>query len=92
MQLFREHDISIPLKTQGWIINALCDIEYDADREKWTYHYFKGHNNSTVFRDYLPSLVSAVQTKQQFEEMNRNDDNLSYDNHTENDNEDEFEI
>lgn len=28
MQLFREHGISVPLKTQGWIINTLHSIRY----------------------------------------------------------------
>lgn len=69
MQLFREHNIPIPLKTQGWIINALADIHYNENRERWSYTYFNSSKNSTVFSDYLPLLVSAVQTKQQFEEM-----------------------
>ncbi|MFR8331471.1 MAG: hypothetical protein ACLU9S_03075 [Oscillospiraceae bacterium] len=29
MQLFREHEIPVPLKTQGWIINSLHSIRYD---------------------------------------------------------------
>jgi hypothetical protein len=72
MQLFREHDIAIPLKTQGWIINALYDIHYNERREEWSYQYYKKSRDSTVFSDYLPLLVSAVQTKQQFEEMTQN--------------------
>jgi hypothetical protein len=63
MQLFREHEIVVPLKTQGWIINSLHDIYYNESREDWGYHYTG--NNSTVFFDYLPRLVSAVRTKQQ---------------------------
>ena len=92
MQLFREHEISVPLKTQGWIINALHDIHYDERRNDWNYKYYTKSKDSTVFCGYLSLLVSAVQTKQQFEEINRSGDNLSYDNYTENDNEDEFEI
>jgi len=68
MQLFREHEISIPLKTQGWIIKALHSIEFDEQRQRWSYHYFKGHKDSTVFSDYLQLLVSAIQTKQQKED------------------------
>ena len=63
MQLFREHEISIPLKTQGWIIKALHGIEYDERRERWSYRYFKSSRDSTVFLDYLPLLVSSIQTK-----------------------------
>jgi len=70
MQLFREHEISIPLKTQGWIIKSLADIHYSENHDEWSYNYFTKSKNSTVFFDYLPLLISAVQTKQQFEEMN----------------------
>jgi len=64
MQLLREHKISVPLKTQGWIINALHSIEFDKQRNEWGYRYFKSSRNSTVFFNYLPLLVSAVQAKQ----------------------------
>ncbi|MCL2047383.1 MAG: hypothetical protein FWG87_01535 [Defluviitaleaceae bacterium] len=64
MQLFREHKISVPLKTQGWIIKALCDICFNENRGKWCYHYYKKSKDSTVFSDYLLLLVSAVQEKQ----------------------------
>ena len=67
MQLFRKHKISVPLKTQGWIINALHSIEYDEKNEKWTYHYFTSSRNSTVFSKYLSLLASAVQGNQQKE-------------------------
>jgi hypothetical protein len=80
MQLFREHEISVPLKTSGWIINALHSIEYNKDREEWSYRYFNSSKDSTVFSDYLPMLVSAVQTKQQYEEMT-----CPHDGDTEND-------
>jgi hypothetical protein len=93
MQLFREHDIAIPLKTQGWIINALYDIHYNEQREQWSYQYYKKSRDSTVFSDYLPLLVSAVQTKQQFEEMTENGgDAPPFDSHTENEDENEIEI
>lgn len=71
MQLFKEHDITIPHKTQGWIINALADIHYNGKREEWDYNYFIKSNDSMAFSKYLPLLVSAVQTKQQYEEMNQ---------------------
>ena len=68
MQLFREHEITVPLKTQGWIINALHSIEFDEQRDRWSYRYFKSSRDSTVFSDYLSLLVSAIQAKQRVEE------------------------
>lgn len=93
MQLFREHDISVPLKTQGWIIKSLHSLEYDVKRDEWSYRYYKSSKNSTVFFDYLNRLVSAVQTKQQFEENSQSsDDSRYYDNSAENEDEDDMEI
>jgi len=68
MQLFREYEISIPLKTQGWIIKALHSIEFDEKRNSWSYRYFKDSSNSTVFSKYLTLLVSAIQAKHQSED------------------------
>jgi len=65
MQLFREHGISVPLKTQGWVINALHSIEFDGQRDKWGYRYFNSSKDSTIFSKYLSLLVSAIQTKRQ---------------------------
>jgi len=64
MQLFREHGISVPLKTQGWIINALHSIEFNEQDDEWSYRYFKSSRNSTVFSDYLSKLVLAIEVKQ----------------------------
>jgi hypothetical protein len=92
MQLFREHEIAVPLKTQGWIIKALHSIEYNADRERWGYRYYNKSRDSTVFSDYLPLLVSAVQTKRQFEEMSRNGETgPDYDSHIENEHDKEYD-
>jgi hypothetical protein len=63
MQLFREYKISVPLKTQGWIINALHSIEYNVERERWRYRYFTSSRDSTVFSEYLQLLATAVQLK-----------------------------
>ena len=60
MQLFREHGISVPLKTQGWIIKALHSIEFIEQDDRWSYRYFKDSRNSTVFSDYLSQLVSVI--------------------------------
>lgn len=68
MQLFREHEIPVPLKTQGWIINSLHSIQYNPQIGEWNYRHFKGSRNSTKLFDLLSKLSAAIQTKQQFEE------------------------
>lgn len=73
MQLFREHGISVPLKTQGWIINALHDIRYSPESGQWHYHYYKNNCDSTKMFELLPKLSAAIQTKQQFEEQGEAD-------------------
>jgi len=74
MQLFREHKISVPLKTQGWIIGALHSIEFDKEYDRWTYRYFKSSKNSTVFSDYLSKLALVIHVKHQGEGTNKNDE------------------
>ena len=68
MQFFREHEIPVPLKTQGWIINVLHSIRYSPDSGQWDYRYYKGNRDSTKMFELLPKLSAAIQTKQQFEE------------------------
>jgi len=59
MQLIRKYGISVPLKTQGWIIKTLHDIYcYDNSNNKWSYHYCG--NDSTVFSKYLKQLVATI--------------------------------
>lgn len=68
MQLFREHEIPVPLKTQGWIINSLHIIQYNPQIGEWNYRHFEGSRDSTKLFDLLSKLSAAIQTKQQFEE------------------------
>lgn len=68
MQLFREHEIPVPLKTQGWIINSIHSIRYEPQNGEWHYRYFKGSRDSTKMFDLLSKLSAAIQTRQQFEE------------------------
>lgn len=63
MQLFREHGISVPLKTQGWIINTLHSIRYSPGCDQWSYQYRKGSRKSTKLFELLPCLLSAIQSK-----------------------------
>jgi len=92
MQLFREHEIVVPLRTQGWIIKSLSDIYFNEKFEKWNYHYLRGSKDSKVFNGYLPLLVSAVHTKQQYEEMGNGEDSLDYSADIKNENEDDLEM
>lgn len=69
MQLFREHEIPVPLKTQGWIINALHSIRYSPESGQWDYRYYKKSRDSTKMFELLPKLSAAIQTKQQFEKQ-----------------------
>ena len=92
IQLFREHEIAVPPKTRGWIVNSLHDIYYDEASEGWGYHYYSKSKDSTVFPDYLSLLVSAVQTKEQYKEMTCGVDAYDVDANTENENEDDMEI
>ena len=63
MQLFREHGISVPLKTQGWIINTLHSIRYSPQSGQWSYRYHKGSRNSTKLPELLSKLLAAIQSK-----------------------------
>ena len=91
MQLFREHESAVPLKTQGWIINSLCALFYNNDKDSWSYRY--NGNPSTVFFDYLKRLLAAVQTKQQYEELNQSSDCEQFpDRYMEAENDDDMEI
>ncbi len=63
MQLFREHGISAPLKTQGWIINTLHSIRYSPQSGQWSYRYHKGSRNSTKLPELLSKLLAAIQSK-----------------------------
>jgi hypothetical protein len=93
MQLFREHEINVPLKTRGWIIRSLDDVYYHEGDAQWSYHYIG--RPSTVFEDYMARLASAIQTKQQYEEMTQNSGyGPPFDiySETEEENEDDMEI
>jgi hypothetical protein len=70
IRLFKEHDIAVSHEIQNWIKNDLADIHYNERHKEWRYNYFIKSNDNSEFSDYLPMLVSAVHTKQQYDEMN----------------------
>lgn len=61
LHMFNMYDIKVPLKTQGWIKNALVDIYHNND--SWSYRYYSSSANSTVFKKYLDKLIEAVKIK-----------------------------
>jgi len=65
LYLMKQYDITVPLKTQGWINNALADIFYDKDYNEWTYTYYTSSANSTVFQKYLNELIKKINEKYQ---------------------------
>lgn len=68
MQLFREHEIPVPLKTQGWIINALHSIRYSPESGQWDYRYYKGSRDSTKMFDCSRSCQRQFKPSSSFEE------------------------
>lgn len=63
LHLFKEYDIKVPLKTQGWINTALNSIKYDNNNKTYTYTYYSNHKNSTVFKKYMNQLIKAIYEK-----------------------------
>ena len=72
MQLFREHGITVPLKTQGWIIRTLYSIRYSPKDGQWSYQYRKGSRESRKLFELLPLLLSAIQSKVLLEDPGSN--------------------
>lgn len=59
LYLMKKYDVKVPLKTQGWVNNALANIYYD-DYNEYTYQYYTSSADSTVFSKYLQELVNKV--------------------------------
>lgn len=64
LHLFKLYNIKVPLKTQGWINEALYSLRYnDYNDGKWGYEYYNSSKNSTVFYKYLEQLVKKIEEK-----------------------------
>ena len=59
LRLLKKYSVNVPLKTQGWINNALSVITYDKDG-KITYRYHSSSKDSTVFYKYLRELEEKI--------------------------------
>jgi hypothetical protein len=57
------YGINVPLKTQGWINNALANIFYDAENDEYSYTYYSSSKNSETFGKYLDELIRKVKEK-----------------------------
>jgi len=63
LHMMKLYDIKIPLKTQGWINQALSSIQYNEEWSDYSYRYLKSSANSNVFNKYLRQLVKSIQEK-----------------------------
>jgi hypothetical protein len=63
LYIMKSYNIKIPLKTQGWINQALANIFYSEDYNNYSYQYYTSSKNSTVFQNYLEKLVTAIKEK-----------------------------
>lgn len=59
LRLLKKYSVNVPLKTQGWVNNALAVITYDKDGEI-TYRYNNSSKDSTVFYKYLKELEEKI--------------------------------
>ena len=59
LYLFKKYEINIPLKTQGWINQALATIQFKVDGT-CAYSYLRSSRNSTVFMKYLEQLNEKI--------------------------------
>nr|DAE59785.1 MAG TPA: hypothetical protein [Caudoviricetes sp.] len=58
LYLMKKFNINVPLKTQGWINNALIKIYWTGDKP--SYSYYSSSKNSTVFNRYLNELINVI--------------------------------
>ena len=61
LQLFRENNISVPLRTQGWIRSSLVSIQKKGEDDA-TYYHRRGQNSS-VIGEYIMALIHALEEK-----------------------------
>lgn len=69
LQLFREHNIELPLRTQGWVNNSLSSFSYKDG-------YFQARCQGRLSDPFMNGVIrlhEAVMTKQQFLESGHSD-------------------
>lgn len=60
LYLMKKYNINVPMKTQGWINQALANIIYDTTYDDYSYRYYKSSADSTVFVRYLHQLICKI--------------------------------
>lgn len=70
LQLFREHNIELPLRTQGWVNNSLSAFSYNDGHFQARCH----GRISDPFMNGVVKLHEAILTKQQFLEHGHSDE------------------
>jgi hypothetical protein len=63
LYMMKLYDISIPLKTQGWINGALAQIFWNEEWNEYSYRFYNTSKNSEVFYKYLRQLVGKINEK-----------------------------
>lgn len=63
LYMMKQYGINVPLKTQGWINQALTRIQYSDGWGDYTYNHYKSSANSTVFNKYLNQLIRVIKEK-----------------------------
>lgn len=63
LHMMKLYEIKVPLKTQGWVNQALTSIQYNEEWSDYSYKYLKSSANSNVFNKYLNMLTKAVREK-----------------------------
>ncbi len=58
LYLFKKYGINVPIKTQGWVNNALVKVWFRDGQI--TYSYYKSSKDSTVFWKYLKELEKKI--------------------------------
>ncbi len=58
LYLLKKHGVNVPIKTQGWINNALAKVLFSNG--EITYTYYKSSRDSTVFYGYLKELEEKI--------------------------------
>jgi len=62
LQLFRENNVDVPLRTQGWIISSLVGVQWNGeDGLSYRYH---GSKSSAIYR-LIEELMQVLENKNQ---------------------------
>jgi len=58
LYLLKKYGVNVPIKTQGWVNNALAKVWFQDG--KITYSYYKSSKDSTVFYRFLKELEEKI--------------------------------